>query len=97
MATKVTKNVQLPYAQAFDRLYHTIVNAGYGVSLADPQRGIIKFDSQASLTDWGFNFTAQISAIGTDASQILFTGDVKFGLDAFKVGNKRIEQLMKLY
>lgn len=97
MATNVTKNVQLPYPQAFDRLYHTIVNAGYSVSLADPQRGILLFDSPAGLTDWGFNFTAQLYAIGANASQISFTGDVKFGFDVFKVGNKKIEQLMKSY
>ena len=87
MSTKVTKTVSLPYAQAFDRLYHALVNTGYAISLADPQGGVLKFDSQPSATDWGFNFTALLGAVGPSTTQISFSGDVKFGIDLFKVGN----------
>lgn len=97
MAKNVIKTVTLPYSQAFDKLYHVVVNSGYAVSVADPQRGLLKFDSQASVTDWGFNFTAQLGTLSPNATQITFSGDVKFGFDVFKIGNKRIEKLMKSF
>lgn len=97
MATIVNKIVQLPYEQAFNRLYHCIANCGYAISKADPQCGIIMFSTPVSLNDWGFNFTARVSTLGNLSSQINFHGDTKFGIDLFKFGNKKIEKMMKNY
>ena len=97
MATNVIKNVQIPYEQAFDRLYHAIVNMGYGISIAEPQQGLIRFNTPVTMTDWGFDFIAKLRSTGTDATQIVFTGDHKIGMDLFKVGNKKIEQLMLVF
>ena len=94
---KVIKNIQLPYPQAFDRLYHTIINGGFRITQADIQTGFIRFDSGVCMSDWGFNFLAQVGALNQAETQIYFTGRPKFGLDLFGAGNRKIERMMKNY
>jgi hypothetical protein len=96
-ATNVFKTVPLPYADAFDRLYHVIVNTGHAVTLADPKSGMILFNSDVTAFDWGFSFTARLTSASPQATQIQFIGDPKFGFDLFNLGNKKIEQMMRYF
>ena len=97
MATNVLKTVPLPSQDAFDRLYHSIIKAGYAITQADPNSGLIMFNSDVSAFDWGFSFTARVAAVSPQATQSQFVGDPKFGVDLFKIGNKKIEQIMRFF
>ena len=96
MASMVMKNVKMPYMEAFDRLYKTI--SIYGTELAitcvDPQSGYILFESSVTLTDWGFNFRAQLRTIDPTTTQIIVTSSPKFGFDIFGVGKRKMEEVL---
>lgn len=81
MATNVTKDVNLPFLQAFDKLYHSIANAGYTITKADTQRGFIEFNTPFCWSDYGFRFQVQVSSSTPTSSQIRFCAEPKWPLD----------------
>lgn len=96
-AYKVTEQVQMRYEQAFDRLYHSIIKAGYQVDDANPSTGIIHFHSMMSLYSWGCDFTGQVASVNQLTSQIIFIGRTRniIDVDVRSERKKMVQKIMQ--
>lgn len=98
-AYKVTEQVQMRYEQAFDRLYHSIIKAGYPVDDANPSTGIIHFHSMMSLYSFGCDFTGQVVSVNQGRSQIIFIGRMRNIIDVDLPGERKkmVQKIMQQF